>query len=164
MIDTPSLEDKTIDDTLLTRYELYLPSIFPKEHPKAGDRTGFKNNIQVGVMKHCIEDDYEYWHQVMQEVKDNKAYIALMEDFEGVTEETKVEIKRLYCCNNVGLQKLEYEGSKQDKSKHFYVRKAQVETEEFALRNGLSKKDLLDLYKDLDKATFALIQFTGFRY
>lgn len=109
-------------------------------------------------MKHCIAMDYEYWYEVMQEVKDNKAYIALMEDFEDVIEDTKVEIKKLYCCNNVGIQKLEYDNG------NFFIRKTQIEIEEFAERNGLSKTDLLGFFKGIDKSTVALIQFTGFRY
>lgn len=115
-------------------------------------------------MQHCIETDYEYWSEVIQEVKNNKAYIALMEDFEDVTEETKVEIKRLYCYNNVGIQKIEYEGETSEREKHFCIRKARIETEEFANRNGLSTKDLLGFYKGIKKGKFALIQFTEFRY
>ena len=134
-----------IDESNLTRYELHIPSQLAK-------------GVQNGTVQHYfLEDTDNYWKDAIEEVRNNKAYIVLLE------EEQNIEIKKLYHNKNIGFQKLVYEKPTTFNG-DFFIRGVQIETKEFALRNGMLEKDLLNQFKGIDKSELLLIHFTDFRY
>uniref|UniRef100_UPI0040284861 hypothetical protein n=1 Tax=Bacteroides xylanisolvens TaxID=371601 RepID=UPI0040284861 len=116
-------------------YVLMLSKEFPKEHPKAGEQTGFKEKLELalkaqeqaeecatcgdcktcycpsasGIMKvHTIRTNMERWSGIMQKVQEGKAVISVRQ-WKGRPYEkgnVQVELFRLDKDDGVGLQTL----------------------------------------------------------
>ena len=137
--------------TGLTRYELVVPSVFPKKHKKDEQKTTFAEDIKNGFKIHIFQSDYAKWKSVMDEVRDGKAYVSLVEK-EGL------EIMRFDNTSTIGIQKVHYSRKK------FYLRMVEMSINQLANNDGMIISDFLDFFKCGSCEDKALIHFTDFRY
>lgn len=59
-------------------YVLILSEYFPKDHPKAGEPTGFVGDLMfTGKKIHTIRSNYELWAKRIDEVRAGKARLSI---------------------------------------------------------------------------------------
>lgn len=137
--------------TGLVRYEIKVPSEYPKKHKKAGQKTSFAQDIKNGVKIHIFQSNYKKWQAALDEVRDGKAYIALVD-------KGGIEIMRFDNTSDIGVQKIYYSRKK------FYLRRVEMSIAQLAENDGMIKSDLLGFFKNTPCGDKALIHFTDFRY
>lgn len=171
-------------------YVLMLSKEFPKEHPKAGEPTGFvdllkvafsscetcrktsvtncsicvrSSNIPIGKI-HTIRKNYERWEKRIKAVQEGKAMLSIRQ-WKGRPYEkgnVQIEIVRLGKDDGVGIQKLEW-----DQMLGWFIDSvdSDVTTADLARNDGLSFEDWKEWFKDMDfTEPLPIIHFTKFRY
>lgn len=59
------------------KYNLQMSKIFPKTHPRKGERTFFEESVANGSKKHTIRGHYEHWKRAIDECKTGNSIIQL---------------------------------------------------------------------------------------
>lgn len=171
-------------------YVLMLSKEFPKEHPKAGEQTGFKEKLELalkaqqqsedcppasGMMKvHTIRTNFERWSRIMQKVQEGKAVISVRQ-WKGKPYEkgnVQVEIARLGKDDGIGMQTLQlvrYVDVTGEKELFAYyidgVLKDNLSLEDIARNDGLTLEDWAAWFTGITfDAPLPIIHFTKFRY
>lgn len=150
-------------------YVLMLSKEFPKDHPKAGQSTGFADLLKVALSGcngkvHTIRKNYERWEKRIKAVQEGKAVLSIRQ-WKGRPYEkgnVQIEIARLGKDDGVGIQKLE-----RDQMLGWFIDgvDSDVTTEELARNDGLSLDDWKEWFKDMDLSKpLPIIHFTKFRY
>jgi len=135
---------------------------FPKTHNRAGQPTGFVENITklfaTGCKKiHTIRSNYELWHKRAKEINEDKAVLSIRYWAEMPYRSKQVEICRL---ERIGVEKLE----QPDNFVFAPIEGKKVNWEDVAKNDGLSFEDFSDWFKSRQEEPMAVIHFTEFRY
>lgn len=153
-------------------YVLIVSQYFPAWHPKAGQPTGFVEKIFNGEKIHTVRLNFDWWTNIMDEVKKGDAIISLRYWSDKPYHSKQVEFKQITKNDNPDIQHVFmtdhhaeplYEVTIDD-SNYLYK---WSERELLASNDGLSMNDFYDwfFFKNKDaQVSGAIIQFTGFRY
>lgn len=135
---------------------------FPKTHPKAGQDTGFVQNIRRlfstdNTKIHTIRGNYSLWENRAAEINGGRGVLSIRY-WSGMPYRSKqIEICAL---EKIGIEKLD------DPSNFVFapVNGKLVNWREIAENDGLSFDDFCKWFKDRSKQPMAIIHFTNFRY
>lgn len=171
-------------------YVLMLSKEFPKEHPKAGEQTGFKEKLELalkaqqqledcppasGMMKvHTIRTNLERWSRIMQKVQEGKAVISVRQ-WNGRPYEkgnVQVELFRLGKDYGIGMQALsvmEYTDSEDGVERAVYCIDGKpmpmLTMKQIAENDGLAVEDWKEWFTGMSFVeSLPIIHFTKFRY
>ena len=154
---------------------------FANGHPKAGDKTHFEEMIMSGKKIHTIRHNYDFWNDRVRQINEGFAQLSLRE-WTGKPYNSKQRvIKNLTKSDGVGIQKLNIidhgnfwfvKISDQDDTTVIHNKCRSYNGESYDTRllsiiaknDGLTKKEFMAWFKDVDSNPKALIHFTPFRY
>lgn len=148
-------------------YVLTVSKVFLKGHPKAGHPTHFKEQISTGDKKHTIRQNYDYWSEVIDQVKAGQAILSVREWTGKPYRSKQEEFLRLDKDSGIGYQEIFmthsgwcWEASIEGE----YV----VQLDTVCKNDGLSKSDFESWffpdYNKNDVVSGIIIHFTKFRY
>jgi hypothetical protein len=140
---------------------LMVSKFFPAYHPRAGQKTGFADNILSGVKLHTIRKNYELWKERAEEINSGKAVLS-QRHWEGKAYRSKQE--EFYRLKKIGVQKLTF---KNDRIAYPIVDEGMVlwSVDRLAKNDGLAPWDFEHWFKPYDLSEpMAIIHFTDFRY
>lgn len=170
-----------------------LSKTFFPQHPKAGEATHFAKKVIHGEKRHTCRCNYDYWHERITKVQERGGVLSLRQwsgrPYEkGSTQErimdvpaSMVEVQRLVMSRQSNKYK-ERKGSVFEPSAEYRyfaeVDGTPIDVAEIAKNDGLTLEDfkawfnpVFDEYEDkhgtgirASALTFAVIQFTTFRY
>jgi hypothetical protein len=156
-------------------YVLTVSRVFPKTHPRSGERTGFPsaiiNALVIGKTEckiHTIRGNYELWKKSADKINAGEAVLSIRY-WSGVPYQSKqVEFMEL---GAIGIERVQILNTSEE---------MQIEVEEkecpwiseVAKNDGLSPEDFSNWFfpkkiiKNYDECVFdgAIIHFTNFRY
>jgi len=132
-------------------YVLTLSEVFPTNHARAGEPTGFRENLRKTKI-HTIRANYEFWRKRSIRQWVGKPY------GKGSTQR---ELCRLSREDGIGIERLMF-----DKSLLLpHINYKPVGIGNLANNDGLSLDDWKEWFKHYDlKKPLAVIHFTKFRY
>lgn len=152
-----------------------LSKVFPVNHPKAGEETGFRqkvtaafNNMPCYLKKiYTIRENYPLWEKRFKEVERGYAVINLRQWIGRPYRSKTVLIKTLTSKDGIGIQKLNFgwRGEKQVP----IIEGWYMDEREIAHNDGLSLDDWQNWFKGHEEdrpsdKPLAIIHFTKFRY
>lgn len=143
-------------------YVLTVSKHFPKTHKRAGQSTGFVENINKLFIADCekihtIRSSYELWSKRANEINAGKAVLSIRYWSEKPYRSKQVEICRL---QKIGIEKLE----QPDNFVYATIGDNAIDWETVAKNDGLSFDDFCEWFKSRQKEPMAVIHFTNFRY
>lgn len=135
---------------------LIVANNFMKAHPRAGESTGFPENILNGNKIHTIRGDYNKWKKKVDEINAGDAVLSIRRWSGTPYNSNQVTIKDLH---EVGIERMDYTLNDQF---------AQVGNHKVHLRHiwsndGLSQDDFKAWFKESQKG-MAIIHFTKYKY
>ncbi len=142
-------------------YVLTVSKVFPKTHPRAGQFTGFPEDIFLEEKIHTIRANYDFWKKRIDEVTEGKAMLSLRYWSDKPYNSKQITFLDLY-KSDVGIQKIEF-----DPHLGIFIDDydSDINLEEIAKNDGLSLKDFKAWFKGYDLSEpMAIIHFTSFRY
>lgn len=141
-------------------FVLTVSNQFPKTHNRAGQTTGFIENIRrlpECEKIHTIRSNYELWRKRAKEINEGRAVLSIRY-WSGMPYRSKqVEINRL---ERIGVEKLEHP----DNLDFAPIEGEKVNWKNVAKNDGLSFEDFCEWFKLRQKEPMAIIHFTDFRY
>jgi len=152
---------------------LIVSKTFPKTHKRAGESTGFVDNISklftpANTKIHTIRANIDLWSKRAKEINDGRAFLSIRYWSGKPYNSEQVEICKL---RHIGIQKfnvLEYEDNEGIERACYCVddmAKQTLLTSTLAKNDGLSLEDFREWFKDYDLSnSMAIIHFTEFRY
>lgn len=146
-------------------YVITLSRNFPTTHPKAGEPTGFGDNL-IKTKLHTIRGNYELWERRFKQIESGEACLSIRQWSGKPYASKQVEIANLKKEDGIGLQILNfYHGIAPDALFYPTIDGKPCDSTELANNDGLTLKDWRDWFKksDLSKP-MAIIHFTNFRY
>lgn len=142
-------------------YVITLSKNFMKGHPKEGNPTNFINRFISHDKIHTIRANYSLWGKRIKEVQEGKAIISIRVWKNKPYRSPQVEIAKLSCIDNVGIQKMEFTSDLSEciiEGRHYNYC-------DIAKNDGLLPEDFLYWFKTSEiYKPFAIIHFTKFRY
>lgn len=143
-------------------YVLTLSEVFPTNHARAGEPTGFRENLRKTKI-HTIRANYEFWRKRFDKIDAGEAVLSIRQ-WVGKPygkDSTQRELCRLTCEDGIGIERLMF-----DKSLLLpHVNYKPVGIGNLANNDGLSLDDWKEWFKHCDlKKPLAVIHFTKFRY
>jgi hypothetical protein len=140
-------------------YVLTLSQVFPKNHSRKGESTGFATNKKK---IHTIRGSYALWKKRFETIDKGQGMLAIRQWSGKPYVSPQIEVANLYREDGIGIQKIEFDPAvhscKIDGKEHL------VE-ESVAVNDGLSYKDFKEWFKgDDDFEPMVVIHFTKFRY
>ena len=161
----------------LKTYVLTLSPVFPKNHPRAGEETGFKpkfisalENMPCYHKKlHTIRANYALWRKRFEKIAAGEAVLSIRQ-WVGKPygkSSTQIELAKLTHEDGIGIQKLDMELGiniiEEPDSEPFESHIVSDLT--LASNDGLSVADWKAWFRNYDKShPLAIIHFTPFRY
>lgn len=144
-------------------YVLMVSIGFPKNHPRAGQPTGFVNKIIAGTKRHTIRANFELWEKRINEVNAGKAVLSLRYWSAKPYNSKQVEFLQLK-QGEIGIQKLQqFEGKKMILVSPFLLKEYKLDF--IAYNDSLSFEDFEACFANYDLSKpMAIIHFTDFRY
>lgn len=151
-------------------YVITVSEYFQKDHPMAGDPTGFVDKI-LSIFKpsvpsekiHTLRDNYEYWEMVVNEVNSDRAVLSLRTWTGKPYNSPQKEFLSLERC---GIQKITIAES--DPNATIHGSNNRIPVHEIAKGDGLDFYDFMFWFfpekGKIFKKTVACIHFTDFRY
>lgn len=146
----------------IVTYYLTLSQVFPHNHIKAGEPTGFRENLRKTKI-HTIRANYEFWRKRFDKIDKGEAVLSVRQWVgkpygKGSTQR---ELCRLSREDGIGIERLMF-----DKSLLLpHVNYKPVGIGNLANNDGLSLDDWTEWFKHYDlKKPLAVIHFTKFRY
>ncbi len=164
-------ETKIYEDALKKRgkkkktYVLTVSERFPQTHSRAGEETGFIQNIILDNKIHTIRSNYDLWQKRVVEINAGIARLSVRV-WEGKPYRSKQ--REVIAFNGVGIEKVVNSNPFGkgmmlciEKEKNTYM----PIMDELAKNDGLSLGDFVEWFKDYDLTKpMAIIHFTYFRY
>jgi len=140
---------------------------FLKDHPRAGESTGFREKVLSKEKKHTVRKHTPYWVKNIKKIIDKEAVLSIREWTEKPYASKQSEIEKL---SEIGFESIVI-----DSDGNFYIgaRRKALSNEELTIlakNDGLSLKDFLDwfevdkLIKNKTRFTGIIIHFTKMRY
>lgn len=135
---------------------------FPKTHSRAGQSTGFVENISQLFTNDCekihtIRSNYDLWQKRAKEINEGKAVLSIRY-WSGMPYRSKqIEICTL---ERVGVEKLE----QPDNFVFAPIEGKPIDWGVVAKNDGLSFEDFCEWFKSRQKEPMAVIHFTNYRY
>jgi len=143
-------------------YVLTLSEVFPTNHARAGEPTGFRENLRKTKI-HTIRANYEFWRKRFEKIDAGEAVLSIRQWVgkpygKGSTQR---ELCRLSREDGIGIERLMF-----DKSLLLpHINYKPVGIGNLANNDGLSLDDWKEWFKHYDlKKPLAVIHFTKFRY
>lgn len=133
---------------------LLMSTHFMKDHPRAGDPTGFEDKILSGEKIHTIRGNYPYWKKRVDQINRGDAVLSVRKWSGKPYRSKQVEICQF---EEVGIQKIRIEELP-------YVDGGYQPTVIIAHRDGLEVRDFTAWFADKVPFEGALIHFTDFKY
>lgn len=131
------------------------------KHPKSGKPTFFVDRFISHEKIHTIRANYALWEKRIKEVQECRAIISIRVWKDKPYRSPQVEIAKLSCIDNVGIQKIEFTPDLSEciiEGKHYNC-------SDVAKNDGLFKEDFTNWFKTYERyKPFAIIHFTKFRY
>lgn len=142
----------------LKTYVLTTSKVFMKDHPRAGEPTGFREAILLGRKIHTIRSG-DYWEKVVREVNRGNAFLSIREWTGRPYTSKQDEYQRFY---KLGWEPIEIDRCGVISINGFYT---EHDLEFIAGNDGLSEVDMHSWFK-MGQKEFAggIIHFTDFRY
>lgn len=146
-------------------YVITLSRTFPTTHPKAGEPTGFGENLRKTKL-HTIRANYEFWEKRFKQIESGEACLSIRQWTGKPYASKQVELCRLTKEDGIGLQMLDLSLALNGSIGYGIVdEKIRVTTDVLATNDGLSEVNWQDWFKGYDKNShLAIIHFTPFRY
>lgn len=138
---------------------LRVSKTFMANHPKAGEKTYFKELILTGSKIHTIRGNYQYWKKIIDQVNKGKAIISLRQWTGKPFRSKQEEFKQLSHKDGVGIQKI----SKMSNYIEIDKRPKHCFLGTLAKNDGLGLYDFLEWFR-VKKFKGCIIHFTKFRY
>lgn len=143
---------------------------FLKQHPRAGDETGFLEKIKEQIKKHTIRGNYEWWKKRIDMIIRDEAYLSIRywtgSPYNYQRDGSKqAELVQLHAKDGVGIEKLEF-SSGQFNCMLVNDQYCFTDIENSIAKNdGLSFEDFEAWFRGYDlNEPMAIIHFTEFRY
>jgi hypothetical protein len=135
---------------------------FPKTHNRAGQTTGFVENITRLFTPECkkihtIRSNYELWYKRAKDINEGMAVLSIRYWSEMPYRSKQSEICRL---ERIGVEKLE----QPDNFVFAPIEGKMINWQDVAKNDGLSFDDFCEWFKSRQKEPMAVIHFTDFRY
>lgn len=158
----------------IKRYRLGVSTKFPKTHPRAGQSTYFKEQINGSFPYgtpdsrrkiHTIRSNYQLWEKRMQEVQEGRAIIELFYWADKPYRSKQIVFATLDKDSGCGIQKIEFNNNEINEPLvgRYLLRK--IDIAHISQNDGLSFQDFKDWFKSYDLSKpMAIIHFTEFRY
>lgn len=159
-------------------YVLMLSQVFPADHPRAGEPTGFQKKLQgalngwrsdiVFAKLHTIRANYTLWAKRFEQIERGEACLSIRQWSGKPYASKQVEIARLTKEDGIGLQKFEvsanYAGI--NNWQHFKIDdRGYMSINDIPKKDGLTREDWIAWFQNYDLSKpMAIIQFTKFRY
>lgn len=153
-----------------TIYPLILSKVFPAFHPLADCPTNFADKIEIGLKKHTIRTNYEWWHNRALKAADGNCVLSLRQWDERPYYSPQIEVKRL---PKFKVQKLVFDEGAifkpqiewRRKNDSYPIVRLNLDIEELATNDGLTLTEWYWWFEKYDLTQpFAIIQFTDFLY
>lgn len=141
-------------------YNIMLSQVFPATHARAGQPTGFKENL-CKTKLHTIRANYEFWKNRFEQIKKGEACLSIRQWTGKPYRSKQVEIARLTREDGIGIERLTFA-----RSTHIlpYINYKPVCVARLANNDGLTIDDWKEWFKDYDLSKpLAIIHFTKFR-
>jgi hypothetical protein len=171
---------RKIEEKKLKTYVLTVREYFPKTHKQVGEKTYFEQKIRnnfenVPVMDigysilfkiHTIRANYPLWKNRIDEVNKGNAILSVRYWSGKPYNSKQIEIIQFDKDSGIGVQKIEFDGLKNDLDLFSIDRDPfNASIENLANNDGLSLKDFKSWFKGYDLTEpMAIIHFTKFRY
>jgi len=146
-------------------YVLTVSRVFPKTHKRAGQNTGFVQQItklfsSENTKIHTIRANYDLWNKRAKEINEGRAILSIRYWSDKPYNSKQVEICRL---EKGGIQKICFlNGNIYDPIIDDNIEKSLAEV---SFNDGLSAIDFIEWFKGYDLSEpMAIIHFTDFRY
>lgn len=141
-------------------YVITLSQVFPATHARAGEPTGFRENL-CKTKLHTIRANYEFWKTRFEQIEKGEACLSIRQWTGKPYRSKQVEIGRLTREDGIGIERLMF-----DKSRFLpHVNYKPVGVGNLANNDGLSLEDWSEWFKGYDLSKpLAIIHFTKFRY
>lgn len=142
-------------------YVLTVSRFFPSTHLRKGEPTEFFPNIDAGVKKHTIRENYELWKKRIDEVNAGIAVISLRYWSGKPYCSPQIEHKQ-FGKGEIGIQKLTVGFVRGHSIDDVYK---DTPSTVIASNDGLSFLNFQDWFRKVkDQDEMAIIHFTNFRY
>lgn len=147
-------------------YVLTVSRNFSKNHPRAGDTTGFVEKIDQDQKIHTIRGNYEFWKDRIENIQEGKAYLSLRYWTDRPYASKQHEFLRLH-GDHVGIERLEIAEEREIMEafsiKGKWLTASQVT--DLIHNDGLDDiSTLLPFITPISDKPYAIIHFTRFRY
>jgi len=130
---------------------------FQKDHPRAGEPTGFAQKIMSGEKIHTLRGNYDRWKMIVDEVNAGRAILSVRQ---WTDKPYKSKHEYITDFRELGLEKVGLNSRQQ--SVHV-MNEYMYAPFEIAKNDGLTTKDFWSWFKE-SQADMPLIHFTPFRY
>lgn len=165
-------------------YTLTISKTFPKSHPRAGQKTYFKEKMEIAhvvpynpngdiipdhqpqMKLHTIRANYKLWKKRFKKINEGKACLSIRQWSGKPYASKQVEIAKLTREDGIGLQMLTFDNNDIESFNLPEINDENTVTlEDIATNDGLNFFDWVDWFigYDLDEP-MAIIHFTKFRY
>ncbi|WP_044201003.1 hypothetical protein [Flammeovirga sp. OC4] len=137
-------------------YVLTLSKYFPKTHKRAGERTGFLDNILLSKL-HTIRSNYDLWNERAEKINEGEAILSIRY-WSGLPYKSKqVELLKL---EKIGVEKLE----EPDNFVFAKIEGKYFDWKTVAENDGLTFENFCEWFKKRQSEPMAILHFTSFRY
>lgn len=130
--------------------------LFPSDHPRKGESTGFIEKLISGEKIHTIRGNYPYWKNIAIQVNSGSAYLS-RRYWEGKPYCSKqVEVDRLYNIEVLPISPSMFGWTVDGVD-------ISATTKEIAANDGLNEQDFCNWFTKAEWP-MAIIYYTDFRY
>lgn len=144
---------------------LILCKVFPVNHSRAGEPTGFEDKLKSGEKKHTIRfNAKDVWDERYKGVSSGKKYLSVRE---WTGRPYNSEQRELARYDRIGLQHITMTYGADDAVPQAWVDDKKVPVELLAQNDGLSVQDFVEWFFGSSKSNVfegVIIHFTDFRY
>lgn len=144
---------------------LTLCKVFPVNHSRAGEPTGFEDKLKSGEKKHTIRfNAKDVWDERYKGVSSGKKYLSVRE---WTGRPYNSEQRELARYDRIGLQHITMTYGADDAVPQAWVNDKKVPVELLAQNDGLSVQDFVEWFFGNAKSNVfegVIIHFTDFRY
>lgn len=146
-------------------YVLTVSKVFPKTHKRAGQDTGFVNEIELlftelNSKRHTLRANYELWVKRAKEINEGRAILSIRYWSGKPYNSKQVEIRQL---NKIGVQQAILTKELMN-ANCIIINDRFTEIMTVAKNDGLSVTDFKEWFKKYPSKPMAAIHFTDFRY
>lgn len=143
-------------------YVLTVSQFFPKDHPRSGEPTSFREAIHNSGKIHTIRGNYELWKKRFEKIENGDAYLSVRAWSGKPYKSEQIELFRFDKSHGIGIEKIQF----REKMHHWYINGVykKLKLLRIASNDGLSVSDFLAWFNGYPTKEMAVIHFTKFRY